>query len=146
MKGALGSAGFGEPGQRGAAALGSLKSGDGPLPEHSPANHPQQPTAVKPAQEAAASTEPPPRRPRMHWTVYCQTCSRNFYTYVLGRGVVPFSRASANARAEQHRHEQPGHVVSVRSSSAAGVPTLTRETSAGPEEMSASAAAEGERP
>lgn len=62
-KGAESAAVVGNPGQRGSAAalnLGETRLGDKTKPDHSPAVQPQQPTAVKPATEAAASKEPPP--------------------------------------------------------------------------------------
>lgn len=51
---------------------------------------------------------------RPTYTVYCETCQRSFFTYVLGRGPVPFGKGSANRRADEHRRDQPTHVVTVK--------------------------------
>lgn len=51
---------------------------------------------------------------RPTYTVYCETCQKNFYTYVLGRGVEKWSLVKATMRAAEHEREQSGHVVTVK--------------------------------
>ena len=127
-------------------------------PDQAQPNHPQQPTAVKPASEPVAQPGPAPRRPRTTWTVYCETCQKNFYTVVLGRGQVKYSKAQAERRALEHRREHPEHALVLRSSLAEirlpGLPAILRSPSAAvvlgnerpqPRGVMTSAAAEGER-
>lgn len=50
---------------------------------------------------------------RASYTVYCETCQKQFATYVLGRGFVQMGPKAAKERAVEHVADMPGHVVNV---------------------------------